>query len=71
MIFPISYRRRYKLDQKTTSGPKNDTAYNKVLTLTITNFSAKDAGTYICVSQNVVGREKKRITVHCKNEIKP
>ena len=66
MIFPMSYRRRYKLDQKTTSGPKNDTAYNKVFTLTITNFSAKDVGTYICVSRNVVGRKEKSIRVYCK-----
>ena len=66
MIYPISYRRRYKLDQKTTSGPKNDTAYNKVFTLTIINFSAKDVGTYICVSRNVVGRKEKSIRVYCK-----
>ena len=70
-LIHIPYRRRYKLDRKTITGPKNNTAYNKVFTLTITNFSAEDGGTYICVSRNVVGKKEKKISVHSKNKIRP
>ena len=70
-LIHIPYRRRYKLDRKTITGPKNNTAYNKVFTLTITNFSAEDGGTYICVSRNVVGKKEKKISVQSKNKIRP
>ena len=44
-------------------------AHKNVLTLTITNFSTEDEGTYICVSTNPVGRKEKRVQVLSKHRI--
>ena len=54
------------LGDKTFGGPRYKTAYKHVLTLTISNFTAEYAGTYVCVSSNAVASKEKTIRVYCK-----
>ena len=63
IVFITLDRPRFGLKDTSISGPQNFTAYNNVLTLTITNFTAQDSGTYICVSRNAVARQAKSVHV--------